>query len=135
MAKSLEKLNQNGLVECRSIGMAKLWSLSKSPMLSLLKNKKLTSFRQLVPPVFVLVLVLLLVFALFEVVFFSIFIAVISVYLVTDFVVSLSLCVKRKKATLMPLLFVSFPCLHFPWAFGFIVRLLTKPKLGQYWKY
>jgi len=41
VAKSLEKLNQNGLVECRSIGMAKLWSLSKSPMLSLLKNKKI----------------------------------------------------------------------------------------------
>tara|TARA_Y100000034_G_C6870783_1_gene397535 strand:+ start:745 stop:1263 length:519 start_codon:yes stop_codon:yes gene_type:complete len=37
---SLEKLNQNGLVEYRKVGMAKVWSLSKSPLLSLLKNKK-----------------------------------------------------------------------------------------------
>jgi len=39
-AKNLEKLNQNGLVEFENIGMAKLWSLSKSPLASLLKNKK-----------------------------------------------------------------------------------------------
>jgi len=40
VSKSLEKLNQNGLVEFRNVGMAKLWYLSKSPLLGLLKNKK-----------------------------------------------------------------------------------------------
>ena len=40
ISKSLEKLDEKGLVEFRNIGMAKLWSLSESPMKNLLKNKK-----------------------------------------------------------------------------------------------
>jgi len=41
ISKSLEKLDEKGLVEFRNIGMAKLWSLSESPMKNLLKNKKI----------------------------------------------------------------------------------------------
>ena len=41
VSKSLEKLNEKGLVEFRNIGMAKLWKLSDSPIRNLLKNKKI----------------------------------------------------------------------------------------------
>jgi len=44
VSKSLEKLNEKGLVEFRNIGMAKLWSLSESPIKNLLKNKKIGSY-------------------------------------------------------------------------------------------
>jgi len=44
VSKSLEKLNEKGLVEYRNIGMAKLWNLSESPVKNLLKNKKIGSY-------------------------------------------------------------------------------------------
>lgn len=44
VSKSLEKLNEKGLVEFRNIGMAKLWSLSESPIKNLLKSKKIGSY-------------------------------------------------------------------------------------------
>ncbi len=44
ISKSLEKLVEKGLVEFRNIGMAKLYSLSESPIKNLLKNKKTGSY-------------------------------------------------------------------------------------------
>ena len=44
ISKSLEKLDEKGIVEYRNIGMAKLWSLSESPIKNLLKNKKIGSY-------------------------------------------------------------------------------------------
>ncbi|MBS3135122.1 helix-turn-helix transcriptional regulator [Candidatus Woesearchaeota archaeon] len=44
VSKSLEKLNENGIVEYRNVGMAKLWSLSESPIRNLLKDKKMGSY-------------------------------------------------------------------------------------------
>jgi len=44
ISKSLEKLDEKGLVEYRNIGMAKLYSLSDSPVKNLLKNKKTGSY-------------------------------------------------------------------------------------------
>ena len=44
VSKSLEKLIEKGLVEFRDIGMAKLYSLSDSPIKNLLKNKKTGSY-------------------------------------------------------------------------------------------
>ncbi len=44
ITKFLEKLKEEGIVEFRNIGMAKLWSLSESPLKNLLKNKKIGSF-------------------------------------------------------------------------------------------
>ena len=44
ISKSLEKLNDKGMVEYQNVGMAKLWRLSDSPIKNLLKNKRTGSY-------------------------------------------------------------------------------------------
>ena len=101
---------------------------------NLLKSKKLTSSRQLVAPLFVLILISGMILSFFKSFFFFLWLSVVGIYLITDFIVSLYLSVRNKKVVLIPLLFISFPCLHIPWGLGFIVRLIQRTKSGQYWQ-
>lgn len=101
---------------------------------NLIKSKKLTSIRQLVAPLFIIIIFTLLFLTFVNYYFFYLLISILSIYLLTDMTVSIYLGFKNKDLLLVPFIIVSFPCLHFPWGAGFIIRLLQKPKLGKYWK-
>jgi len=44
LAKNLETMKVKGLIEYKQIGKAKLWSLSKSPLLSFLKDEQTSKY-------------------------------------------------------------------------------------------
>jgi len=100
-----------------------------------LKIKNFTAWRQLVPPVFLVSIVILGLASIFSLWAQAAFAFVLGTYLLTDLLVSAKLAVKEKQASLFYRLFTVFPILHFSWASGFFARLLQRPKAGRYWGY
>lgn len=101
---------------------------------NLLKHRRLTSWRQAVPPLFILSLPLFSALSLLNDLFLILLIGITGLYSITDVAVSLSLASKRKKIRLFPRLLLAFPCLHFAWALGFWRRLLITEQPGNYWR-
>lgn len=102
---------------------------------NLIKNKKLTALRQLVPPAFLMSIVFLTLLSVFNLYFLYLLLLLLGIYTLADLLVSTYLSVQHKKLSLSPRLFIAFSILHFSWAFGFFTRLLQRPKPGEYWKY
>jgi len=109
---------------------------------NLLKNKKLTGWRQLIPTLFVLTLVSLPIAAIFNSLFIYLWCFIVALYIETDLMISLYLTGKRGgalscrgKISFFIAIFKAFPTMHFSWAFGFWRRLLQRPKPGEYWGY
>lgn len=102
---------------------------------NLIKNKKLTAWRQFVPPLFILTLVVLALISLFDRYAFYLLVCVLTIYFSVNLIASFLLTLKNKKISLLPRLFTAFPTLHFSWGLGFFRRLLQRPKPGQYWSY
>lgn len=102
---------------------------------NLIKNKKLTAWRQLVPPTFLMSIVFLMLLSVFNLYFLYLLLPLLGTYTLANLLVSMYLSVQYKKLSLLPRLFTAFPILHFSWAFGFFTRLLQRPKPGEYWKY
>jgi len=102
---------------------------------NLIKNKKLTAWRQLVPPTFLMSIVFLTLLSVFNLYFLYLLLLLLGTYILADLLVSTYLSVQHKRLSLLPCLFITFSILHFSWAFGFFLRLLQRPKSGEYWKY
>jgi succinoglycan biosynthesis protein ExoA len=92
---------------------------------NLAKHGKLTAWRQVVPPLFVLSLAALGLLALFRGSFRAEFAIVLGSYLLVDAGVSVFLSVRRGKCHLLPRLLAVFPSMHFAWALGFFDGLLA----------
>jgi len=109
---------------------------------NLLKNKRLTGWRQLVPTLFILSLVALPVASIFNSLFIYLWCFIVASYIEADLMISLYLTGKngsglggKGRLSLFFALFRAFPAMHFSWAFGFWRRLLQRPKPGEYWGY
>ena len=92
---------------------------------NLVKHRKLSAWRQAVPPLFVLSLATLGLLALTHEAFRVGFAIVLGTYVVSDVGVSASLCARRGKWYLWLRLLAVFPCMHFAWAFGLFNGLLA----------
>jgi succinoglycan biosynthesis protein ExoA len=99
------------------------------------KHRRLTSWRQAVPPLFVLTLAASLVLGLWNRWFLAGLGGLVALYLLADVAVSGCLAMGRGKPALLPRLVLAFPCMHFAWATGFWKRLLTPQRPGRYWPY
>jgi len=102
---------------------------------NLIKNKKLTAWRQLVPPTFLMVIIVLTLLSVFSFYFLYLLLTILGTYTLADLLVSTYLSVRHKKLSLLPRLFITFSIMHFSWAFGFFSRLLQSRKSGEYWEY
>jgi glycosyltransferase involved in cell wall biosynthesis len=102
---------------------------------NLLKWGSFTAWRQWVPPLFLVTLVVLGLAFPFSSYARLAFASALGVYLLADLLVSSRLAAQEKQWALFHRLFIVFPTLHFSWAVGFFARLFQRPKPGQYWGY
>jgi len=127
---------------------------------NLLKRGSLTAWRQFVPPLFLLSLVLLPILGIFSKVFLYLWVFIAGSYVTADLLVSLylafinskssgtkgnksdkddlqfTICNSRfAKASLFWRLLIAFPVMHFSWALGFWRRLFQGRNLKTYWRY
>jgi succinoglycan biosynthesis protein ExoA len=91
---------------------------------NVLKHRKMTSWRQAVPPLFVLVLAALGGLALVHKPLRAGVAVVLGAYLLLDAAVAASLAARRGKWYLGPRLLAVFPCMHLAWALGFFRGLI-----------
>lgn len=78
------------------------------------------SWRQLIPAIFVGSLIFAAAISFFTKFFLWVFLFVIGLYTVTNFLFSLSISIKKKEFALLPFLMVSFTTLHFSYGFGYL---------------
>lgn len=100
---------------------------------NLLKHRSLTSWRQMVPPVFLLTVVSSAVLTLLDYSFVYLLGVILAAYVVASILISTSIAIKNKKLVLIPLLMCAFACMHFGYALGFWKRLFIPEKAGRYW--
>jgi succinoglycan biosynthesis protein ExoA len=100
---------------------------------NLMKHRCLTSWRQTVPPVFLLTVVFAAVLTLLDYLFAYLLGVILAAYLVASILVSTAIAIKNRKLVLIPLLMCAFSCMHFGYALGFWKRLLIPEKAGRYW--
>ena len=91
---------------------------------NVLKHRKMTSWRQAVPLLFVLALAALGGLTLVRGAFGLGFAAVLGTYLLVDAGAATSLAATRGKWHLWPRLIAVFPCMHVAWAIGFFQGLI-----------
>jgi glycosyltransferase involved in cell wall biosynthesis len=99
-----------------------------------LKHKGLTSWRQLVPPLFTMTILLGLLALPFSGFVRLGFSFLLLFYLLCDFVVAGILAVRERNMNLLPLLLLIFPAMHFAWGAGFWTGLLARNKGENYWR-
>lgn len=80
----------------------------------------IVGFRQIVPALFIVSLILWLFFIPFLGIFFGLFIFEIFLYLISNLVFSLVLAVKKKNLLLMPFLIFAFSLVHFTYGFAYL---------------
>jgi succinoglycan biosynthesis protein ExoA len=98
-----------------------------------LKHRRLTSWRQTVPPGFLLLLVSLAALSVWTRGLLAPLLGIGGLYLMIDTAISAVESRRRGAWPLFPRLLLAFPCLHFGWALGFWKRLLVPPPAGKYW--
>lgn len=98
-----------------------------------LKHKALTSWRQTIPPLFLLTVAISAALSIVDYRFVYLLLIIIAAYLATSVSVSTAIGFARRKMYLMPLLVCAFACMHFGWALGFWRRLIVPEKPGKYW--
>ncbi len=101
---------------------------------NVLKHRKMTSWRQAVPPLFVLVLATLGLLGLVHEAFGAGFAVVLGAYVLADVGASTSLGARSGKWRLWPRLLAAFPCMHVAWALGFFHGLIGG-RAGVRWLY
>lgn len=100
---------------------------------NLLKHRRLTSWRQSVPPAFLLYLAVLAALSVWDHRFLLPLVWIGGAYFAADAAISFTLSFQRRKWSLLPRLLLTFPCLHFGWGLGFWKRLLVPQRPGHYW--
>jgi glycosyltransferase involved in cell wall biosynthesis len=98
-----------------------------------LKHKALTSWRQTIPPLFLLTVVISAALPIVDYRFAYLLLAILAAYLATSVSVATVIGFTHRKFYLMPLLVCAFACMHFGWALGFWRRLIVPEKSGKYW--
>jgi len=98
------------------------------------KHKVLSSYRQLIPVLFVFIYLLLLTSSFFSFIAFNLFIFFNFIYLSLIFSMSVFISFKEKSFSLLPYLIFSFIIIHFSYGTGYIkgfigIFLLTRKKL------
>lgn len=88
------------------------------------KHRKMTSWRQAVPPLFVLAVAALGALSLLHPAFAAALAVVLGVYVLLDAAVATSLAARRGRWELWPRLVAVFPCMHVAWAIGFFRGLI-----------
>jgi succinoglycan biosynthesis protein ExoA len=91
---------------------------------NVLKHRRMTSWRQAVPPLFVLALAALGGLTVVHGAFGLGFAAVLGTYVLCDVVAATSLAATHGKWHLWPRLIAVFPCMHVAWAIGFFQGLI-----------
>lgn len=99
----------------------------------LLKHKRLTSWRQVVPPLLLVGLVLLGLVSLVLPWARLPLLSLACTYSFASAFVSVRAALQQRKVYLAPLLFGTFFCMHFGYAMGYWKRLLVPETLGNYW--
>lgn len=99
-----------------------------------LKHKVLR-WRQLMPVLFLLSLGAFAAFSLITFVSLAVFAILMGIYFLADIFASVSLVARHKDSRIFAPLMLVFPCMHFAWGTGFIVRILQRPRPGTYWGY
>jgi hypothetical protein len=67
--------------------------------------------------------------------FFWLFGGLCGAYIFSDMLCSFWISViKKKDMLLFPFLICVFPCIHFPWAIGFIKRVLEGSRATIHWR-
>ena len=87
--------------------------------------------RHLVPPAFVVVLVLSALFALVSKFWLSVFLCIFGLYIITIILGAAIEAVKRRKARIFPLLPIAFATIHFAFGVGMIAGLVKFVLLGK----
>lgn len=100
---------------------------------NLIKHRSLTSWRQTVPPVFLLTVVSSAVLTQLDYRFVYLLGVIFAAYVVSSTLISTAIAIKNRKLVLIPLLMCAFACMHFGYALGFWKRLLIPEKAGKYW--
>jgi hypothetical protein len=88
-----------------------------------LKYRKLTAWRQWIPLLFLLGLVGSLLVGLWWTPALGLFALGAGTYLAVDVAVAVALAARHGRWDLLPHLAAAFPCIHFPWPVGFLIRL------------
>jgi glycosyltransferase involved in cell wall biosynthesis len=99
---------------------------------TLLKHKRLTAPRQILPASFLCSLAVLGVASLWKAEFFGGLCGLSGIYLVVDFLVSAKLSYAARKVGLLPRLIAAFPCMHFAYGLAFISRLVRRPRSDRF---
>jgi len=84
------------------------------------KHKILSSLRQVIPVLFVIVFLILALTSFFSIIILEIFITYNLIYLISLFLVSILIFVKEKNIILIPPLIWSFIIIHFSYGIGYI---------------
>ena len=84
------------------------------------KHKVLSSYRQLIPALFVFIYLLLLAFSFFSFIVFNLFIFFNFIYLSMIFSMSVVISFKERLFSLLPYLILSFIVIHFSYGIGYI---------------
>ncbi|TNH45207.1 glycosyltransferase family 2 protein [Photorhabdus luminescens] len=86
------------------------------------KLKKITSFRQLIPPIFVLGLILGLILSFISSIFLYLYIGCIFIYFLLTLLVSIKAHLKNKKNYIfLPLIFL---CIHLSYGSGYLIGIM-----------
>ena len=99
----------------------------------MLKWNTYTAFRQLVPPLFIAMIVLLPFFSFFDPYCGYLWGAMLFAYGLVDLYVASRITLIKKCWHFLPLLLLIFPTLHFSWALGFWKRIFQGKNYSRYW--
>ena len=100
-----------------------------------LKLRKITTLRQLVPPLFLAFLVLSFIGCLFSRKLFFIFITLVVLYLSLNLFFSIKLALETKNIRIIPFLVITYPLIHFSYGLGYLKGIfdfaILKKHLGK----
>lgn len=99
-----------------------------------LKYRKFTSLRQIIPLFFCFAFLVSLMLAPFHSFFSVVFAALFSAYFSADVAVSIQLALREGDFRVFFPLTLIFPLIHFSWSTGFLVRVLEGRSPGSHWR-
>ena len=100
---------------------------------NLIKHGNLTSWRQAVPPLFLVALLALGGVSLVHRAFLPGLAVLLAGYGACDLGICGYLAWARRRSLLWPRLAAVFPCMHISWALGFFGRVCARPGAGRFW--
>jgi glycosyltransferase involved in cell wall biosynthesis len=98
------------------------------------KHRVLTSWRQLVAPALVLMLIVSGIALPFSVIAMWLLLSTLLAWLLAASVASVHAASRAGDTVLAPRVMVAFAVMHFPWGLGFLRRMLQLRSGGFYWK-